>query len=118
MSHSNSAALSHNRTTQVQTESPNPYVFIVGCPRSGTTLLERMVNAHPEIAIIHESHWITRFFKKRIGVTQDGVVTPEMVSALCEYHRFHLLEVLGHKDCLQIRLWQPREYSNLWFLRF
>ena len=25
----------------------NPYVFIVGCPRSGTTLLQRMVNAHP-----------------------------------------------------------------------
>jgi len=73
-------------------ESPNPYVFIVGCPRSGTTLLERLVNAHPEIAIIHESHWITRFFKKHIGVTRDGIVTPEMVSALCNHHHFHLLD--------------------------
>ena len=25
----------------------NPYVFIVGCARSGTTLLQRMVDAHP-----------------------------------------------------------------------
>ena len=38
----------------------NPYVFIVGCARSGTTLLRRIVNAHPQIAIMPESHWITR----------------------------------------------------------
>ena len=44
----------------------NPCLFIVGCPRSGTTLLERMVDAHPQIAIVHETHWITRFYKKRI----------------------------------------------------
>ena len=36
----------------------NPYVFIVGCPRSGTTLLQRVVDAHPDIAIIFETHWI------------------------------------------------------------
>jgi hypothetical protein len=36
----------------------NPYVFIVGCPRSGTTLLRRMVDAHPEVAIARETHWI------------------------------------------------------------
>ena len=33
----------------------NPYVFIVGCPRSGTTLLQRMVDAHPQTAITPES---------------------------------------------------------------
>ena len=92
-------ALSCDSTIQTQTESPNPYVFIVGCPRSGTTLLERMVNAHPQIAIIHESHWITRFFKKRIGVTRDGVVTPDIVSALCDYHRFHLLDT--HREFIE-----------------
>jgi hypothetical protein len=36
----------------------NPYVFIVGCPRSGTTLLKRVLNAHSRIAIIRESPWI------------------------------------------------------------
>jgi len=25
--------------------SPNPYLFVVGCPRSGTTLLQRMLDA-------------------------------------------------------------------------
>ena len=38
----------------------NPYLFIVGCPRSGTTLLRRMVDAHPRISITHETHWIPK----------------------------------------------------------
>ncbi len=71
----------------------NPYVFIVGCPRSGTTMLERMVNAHPQIAIIHETHWIVRFFRKRTGLTREGLVTPKLVRRLSEYHRFKYLKV-------------------------
>ena len=39
----------------------NPYVFIVGCPRSGTTLLRRLVDTHPHIAIIHQSRFIPNF---------------------------------------------------------
>lgn len=73
--------------------SPNPYLFIVGCPRSGTTLLERMVNAHPQLAIIHETHWITRYYKKQIGVTPEGFVTPRLISKLCDYPRFPHLHV-------------------------
>jgi hypothetical protein len=45
----------------------NPYVFIVGCPRSGTTLLQRIVGAHPDIAIVFETHWIPRWFEERRG---------------------------------------------------
>ncbi|MEE8154905.1 MAG: sulfotransferase [Phycisphaerales bacterium] len=73
--------------------SRNPYLFIVGCPRSGTTLLERMVNAHPQLAIIHETHWITRYYKKQIGLTPEGFVTPKLISKLCEYHRFSHLHL-------------------------
>jgi hypothetical protein len=29
----------------------NPAFFIVGCPRSGTTLLGRMADAHPDLAV-------------------------------------------------------------------
>jgi len=66
----------------------NPYLFIVGCPRSGTTLLRRMVDAHPEIAITRETHWIP-------GLAGD--VTPELLDALVAHRRFAKLESERHE---------------------
>jgi hypothetical protein len=37
-------------------------LFIFGCPRSGTSLLTRMLHAHPNIAIPYESHLYNRVF--------------------------------------------------------
>ncbi len=62
----------------------NPFVFIVGCPRSGTTLLLRMVDAHPQIAIIPEIGWISRRYENRDGLTPDGLVTPAFIHDLLE----------------------------------
>ena len=36
--------------------------FIVGVPRSGTTLLRLMLDAHPDLAIPFETHFISAFF--------------------------------------------------------
>ena len=82
----------------------NPYLFIVGCPRSGTTLLKRMVDAHPEIAITRETHWIARFYRKQIGLTREGLVTSELIPRLLEYHRFSLLGI-GRNE-LETRVWR------------
>ena len=38
-----------------------PHFIIVGVGRSGTTLLQAMLNAHPEVAILPEIHFIRRF---------------------------------------------------------
>ncbi len=66
----------------------DPYLFIVGCARSGTTLVRRIVDAHPEIAITPEMHWITRHFQSR-----NGFVTPEQVSELTGHKRFAQFEI-------------------------
>src|SRR5436853_1452030 len=34
--------------------------FVVGCPRSGTTLVRRLLTTHPRLAVAPESHWIPR----------------------------------------------------------
>jgi hypothetical protein len=60
----------------------NPFVFIVGCPRSGTTLFRRMVDAHPEVAVIPEVGWLARRYENRVGLTPDGRLTPEFVDKL------------------------------------
>ncbi len=42
-------------------------IFIVGVGRSGTTLLQNMLNSHPEIAFIPEINYMRRFlFNKRL----------------------------------------------------
>ncbi len=71
----------------------NPYVFIVGSTRSGTILLQRMVDTHPQIAVIHETHWIALYFEKRTGLTPEGFVTPELIPKLLEYRRFPKMKV-------------------------
>jgi hypothetical protein len=71
----------------------NPYVFIVGCQRSGTTLLRRMVDANPHIAIIHESRWIPDFYHDRVGMTPEGRVSRDLIPPLLEHKRFPNLEM-------------------------
>ena len=60
----------------------NPFVFMVGCPRSGTTLFMRMVNAHPEVAVIPEVGWLARRYEEREGLTPDGRLEPGFVDTL------------------------------------
>ena len=71
----------------------NPLVVIVGCPRSGTTLLHRLVDAHPRLAIVHETLWIPKFYERRIGLTDDGLVTEELPDRLLEHRRFGQLGI-------------------------
>jgi len=56
------------------------FVFLVGCPRSGTTLLQEMLNAHPQIALAPELFYIRHY-----------VLHPERYEPLTlEEHRLQL----------------------------
>jgi len=66
--------------------SPSPrHAFLVGCPRSGTTLLERMLGSHPLLAsssestIWHSEVWMP-LLREHAGATDIGT----MLSALTE----------------------------------
>jgi hypothetical protein len=56
-----------------------------------------MVDAHPDIAIVFETHWIPRWFEKRRGLTPEGYVTPKLVGRMLEDRRFKNLKV-GRDD--------------------
>lgn len=51
-------------------------IFIVGCPRSGTTLLQLMLHAHPRIAIPPETRFLVPAYRERARfgdlTTADG----------------------------------------------
>jgi len=40
-------------------------IFILGCPRSGTTLLQLMLHAHPRIAIPPETRFVLTSYEAR-----------------------------------------------------
>ena len=44
--------------------SINPLAFVGGCPRSGTTLLQRMLDSHPQLACANDTHFIPRMLEK------------------------------------------------------
>jgi hypothetical protein len=90
----------------------NPFVFIVGCPRSGTTLLKRMVNAHSKIAMTpEESHWIPRMYHKR-KLTPGGLVTPMLISRLLALPRFVTLGISRDELLKLAGNGQPVSYST------
>ena len=90
----------------------NPYVFIVGCPRSGTTLLKRMVDAHPQIAITPETHWVPRCVRKKIGVSDDGLVTPQLVPTLLAYRKFANLKITRDEIEALVASGRPLRYAD------
>ena len=59
-------------------------LFIFGCPRSGTSLLSRMLNQHPNIAIPYESHlynWVYPLLR-RSGALFDPRARPWIVAQI------------------------------------
>lgn len=77
------------------TVSANPYLFVVGAARSGTTLLQRLLDAHPRLAVVNETYWLPRKFRPRKGLTRDGLVTDQLVPMLLESPKFDRMGLDG-----------------------
>lgn len=60
----------------------NPHGFVVGCPRSGTTLLQRMLGAHPDLTVLPEVPWLATAPADRCQVDESGMVKPEFLRQL------------------------------------
>lgn len=75
------------------TSPPNPFVFLVGCPRSGTTMLQRILDAHPQVAICPETFWIPYYYKKRLGVAPDGMINEDLSRVMFEYYKFYRMRI-------------------------
>src|SRR5690606_2697464 len=102
-----SSQAAHHSTQTVQndagssgTSGRNPALFVVGCPRSGTTLLQRMLDHHPQLAVANDTHFVPRCLEKHapqaieLAVTGDDIsLTSELVEEVRTYHRFPRLGI-------------------------
>ena len=55
-------------------------IFVVGCPRSGTTMLSLMIHAHPRLAMPPESRFLLKVWRAREKF--GDLSTPEQRLAL------------------------------------
>lgn len=56
-----------------------PYVFVVSCPRSGTTLLQRMLDHHPKLTVSNDTHFIPRALEKTCRQLIDRIMEGESI---------------------------------------
>lgn len=67
-------------------------MFVVGCPRSGTTLLQRMLDNHPDLTVANDTHFIPRALPGERAPT-DPPLTTELLERVLAYKRFGRLGV-------------------------
>ncbi|MGO9239261.1 MAG: sulfotransferase family protein [Bryobacteraceae bacterium] len=100
-------------------------IFIVGCPRSGTTLLRNLLSSHPHLTFPEESHFIPEFYRG-YGNPRDEAqarMLAERVLSLQWVSRWGLeLEAQSFADCRSFRellcrlyeAWARRENKPRW----
>ena len=66
-----------------------PAPFVVGVPRSGTTLLRLMLDAHPEMAIPPETYFVTNL----IEAADEGATGKQLADVLIGHRRWADLEL-------------------------
>jgi len=82
--------------------SVSPF-FIIGSPRSGTSMLRKMINGHPALAIPDASHFYTTFYPLRelyypLGVEKN--VAALVSDALKSFHIRYWLPAISTDDVL------------------
>ena len=64
-------------------EGPEPIpIFIVGLPRSGTTLVERIFSAHPDVSDMGETHGFSLAMRDAAGLKRFGELDLEALQKL------------------------------------
>ncbi|MFC3984188.1 MULTISPECIES: sulfotransferase family protein [Streptosporangium] len=81
-------------------------IFVVGCPRSGTTLLQLMLHSHPRIAIPPETRFMVAAYQRRLrfGDLNDPARRRELADWVVgrRQSRFHELKLDGEEVTRQI----------------
>ncbi len=71
----------------------NPYVFVTGCARSGTTLLQRMLDSHPQLAVTNDTHVVPRTLLGQNPLDRDMPMTDDLLREVVGFKRFDRLGV-------------------------
>ena len=59
-------------------------IFIVGLPRTGTTLTERIVSSHSQVESVGETQFLQMILRRESGVQSIEKMNPEMIAAVAK----------------------------------
>jgi Sulfotransferase family len=82
-----------------------PAPFIVGVPRSGTTLLRLMLDSHPELTIPPETHFLPRV----IRACRQGASPERVVAVVARHRRWEDFGLRPDEYLARLRQIQPLE---------
>lgn len=82
----------HESDHQREISTHLPHLFVVGCPRSGTTLLQRMLDNHPDLTVTNDTHFIPKVIARHPGGSNPAL-TSSLVNDVREYKRFHRMHL-------------------------
>jgi hypothetical protein len=78
------------RRLRGRTQPPAPAPFVCGVTRSGTTLIRLMLDAHPELAIPGETHWVPKLIKAAERAKQSQEDYGDLIIDHKRWGDFHL----------------------------
>jgi len=77
-------------------------IFIVGLPRTGTTLTERIVSSHSQVASLGETQFLQMVIRRESGVQSVENINPEMIEVVAGNELWPVAE--GYLDAVRYRL--------------
>jgi Sulfotransferase family len=58
-----------------------PFLFVVGCGRSGTSVLRTVLDTHSDLAVVHEGHFVVPLSRRRVYYERPGGFDVERFTA-------------------------------------
>ncbi|NQT25738.1 sulfotransferase [candidate division KSB1 bacterium] len=81
-------------------------IFIIGVGRSGTSLLQSMLNAHPKVSFIPEISYIRRFLTRNIIVSKEIAIKLLLADSRLDRLDLPLADILSDTPGEEINLYQ------------
>lgn len=74
--------LADDKGDTVATEPARTPIFIIGLPRTGTTLTERIVSSHSQVESLGETQFLQMVLRRESDVETMETMTPEIIEAV------------------------------------
>lgn len=93
----------NENSTQSESKSSNSTpIFIVGLPRTGTTLTERIVSSHSQVETVGETLFVQMILRRESGVESIEGINPEMIESVAKVSPELIAN--GYMDAISYRL--------------